>query len=63
MEKLVVKKFNGDDQYSYAVFNAKDVKGIKGVVMYGEATPIVCGCSRQEALSHKRNIENYNRGR
>jgi hypothetical protein len=57
-KKFVVKKFDGDDQYSYAVFEAKDVKGIKGVVMYGEATPIVCGCTRQQALSHKRDIEN-----
>ena len=59
MAKFVVKKFDGDDQYSYAVFDAKDVKGIKGVVMYGQATPIVCGCSKQEALYHKRYIENH----
>lgn len=56
MDKVTVRKFNGDDEYSWAVFRAKDVKGIKGVVMYGDATPIVSGCSKQEAQSYKRNF-------
>jgi hypothetical protein len=55
--KTVVRKFNGDDDYSWAVFRAKDVKGIKGVVMYGQATPIVSGCSRREAQSHQKQIK------
>jgi hypothetical protein len=55
--KCSVKKFNGDDDYSWAVFRYKDVKGKKGVVMFGEATPIVSGCSKREAQSHKKRIE------
>jgi hypothetical protein len=58
--KYTVKKFNGDDDYSWAVFRTKDVKGIKGVVMYGQATPIVSGCSKTEAQSHKKHIERGN---
>lgn len=57
--KYSVKKFNGDDDYSWAVFRYKDVKGIRGVVMYGQATPIVSGCSRREAQSHKKAIEKH----
>lgn len=57
--KLTVRKFNGDDEYSWAVFRAKDVKGLgRGVVFYGQATPIVSGCSRREASYYKRKIEN-----
>jgi hypothetical protein len=55
-EKIVIRKFNGDDDYSWAVFEAKDIKGITGVVLYGDATPIVCGCSKREAQSHKNEI-------
>lgn len=57
--KCTVRKFNGDDDYSWAVFRSKDVKGLgRGVVFYGQATPIVSGCSRREALSYKKDIEN-----
>lgn len=58
--KASIKKFNGDDDYSWAVFRLKDVKGIKGVVMYGDATPIVCGCTKREAQTHKKMIEKCN---
>jgi len=55
--KASIKKFNGDDDYSWAVFRLKDVKEIKGVVMHWQATPIVSGCSKKEAQFHKKQIE------
>lgn len=62
MAKFTTRKFNGDDQYSWAVFKAKDVKGMKGIVFYGQATPIVSGCSRREATYHKKVLESKERG-
>jgi hypothetical protein len=55
--KYSVKKFNGDDSYSYAVFRAADVRGIRSPVMWGQATPVVSGCSRMEANSYKKRFE------
>ena len=31
-KKYSIKKFNGDDQYSWAVFHAADVKGVQSVI-------------------------------
>ena len=50
-KKYRVMKYNGDDSYSYAIFRSKDVKGKKGVIFYGEATPIASGMSYHEAKS------------
>ena len=58
--KYAVKKFDGDDMYSYAVFRADDVRGIRGVVCYGQARPIVSGCSRKEATARKQKLELLN---
>jgi len=55
--KLSIKKFNGDDKYSWAVFYADHVRGIKGPLMLGDAQPIVSGLTRNEASYHKRQIE------
>ena len=56
--KLTIRKFNGDDRYSWAVFRKEDLpKGHRGIVFYGEARPLVSGCSRDEANSYKRTIE------
>ena len=52
--KYTIKKFNGDDAYSWAVFRAEDVKGMRSPIFYGDARPIVCGLSRSEAQYHKR---------
>jgi len=57
MPKYTTRKYDGDDQFSWAVFKSKDVKGMRGVVFYGQATPIVSGCSRREANYHKRVLE------
>ena len=55
--KLTIRKYNGDDIYSWAVFKVEDVKGIRGVVFYGQAKPLVSGCSRNEARYYKDKLE------
>ena len=55
--KYTTKKFNGDDQYSWAVFRAQDVKGMRSPIFYGEARPVISGLSRSEAQYHKRILE------
>lgn len=56
-----VMKFDGDDCYSYAVFRAADVKGLRSPIFYGQATPLVTGCSKAEADSYKRSFEERSR--
>jgi len=49
-----IRKFNGDDCYSWAVFRKGDLpKGHRGIVFYGEAQPVVSGCSRDEARHYR----------
>ena len=56
--KFTVRKFNGDDYYSWAVFRKDDLpKGHRGIVFWGQARPVVSGCSRSEANYHKRSLE------
>ena len=55
--KYRVMKYDGDDTYSYAVFKSEDVKGLRSPVFYGEATPIVSGCSKHEADYEKKKFE------
>ena len=55
--KYSTKKFNGDDQYSWAVFRAQDVKGMRSPSFLGEARPVISGLSRSEAQYHKRILE------
>jgi len=55
--KYTIKKFNGDDQYSWAVFYAKDVKGMRSPIFYGGAHPIINGLSRSEARYHRDRLE------
>jgi len=52
--KLTVKKYDGDDMYSYAVFYADEVKGMGSIIYYGDATPLVSGCGKSEANTYKR---------
>jgi hypothetical protein len=49
--KYVVKKYDGDDIYSWAVFKAEDVKGLGNQIFYGDAKPIVCGESKSSATA------------
>ena len=56
-QKYTIKKFNGDDQYSWAVFRAQDVRGMRSPIFYGQARPVVSGLSRSEAKYHKSQLE------
>ena len=55
--KYTIKKFDGDDIYSWAVFRAEDVRGMRSPIFYGQAKPVVSGCSRSEANYHKSILE------
>jgi hypothetical protein len=55
--KFSIKKYNGDDQYSWAVFYAKDVKGMRSPIFYGDAQPIINGLDRYMARYHKEQLE------
>jgi len=56
--KLVLRKFNGDDSYSWAVFRKTDLpKGHRGIVFLGEANPIVSGLDRTQANGYRRRLE------
>ena len=58
MKKYTTRKFNGDDSYSWAVFRKSDLpKGQRGIVFFGEASPVVSGCSRSEAQSYASDFE------
>ena len=52
--KLTVKKYDGDDIYSYAVFYADEVKGMGSIIFYGDAKPLVSGCAKMEANHYKK---------
>lgn len=56
-KKYAVKRFDGDDRYSWAVFYADEIKGKGPIIMFGEAKPIVSGCSRDEANSRAAELE------
>ncbi len=57
MKKYTTRKFNGDDRYSWAVFEKSSLpKGQRGIVFYGEAQPVVSGCSRSDAQYHARTL-------
>jgi hypothetical protein len=55
--EYTIRKFDGDDMYSWAVFYKRDVAGTRGVVFYGQAKPRVCGCGRSEAMYYKQQFE------
>jgi hypothetical protein len=56
-QKYSIKKFNGDDQYSWAVFRAEDVKGMRSPIFYGDAEPVINGLDRSEARYQKECLE------
>jgi hypothetical protein len=55
--KFSIKKFNGDDRYSWAVFRASDVRGMRSPIFSGQASPVVSGLSRRDANFYKSNLE------
>ena len=48
-KQFTTRKFDGNSQGSWAVFHKYAVKGIRGVVFYGQARPIVSGLTKREA--------------
>lgn len=48
-----VRKYDGDDCYSYAVFKTADVKGLGFQIFYGEARPLVSGESKMDAYAFR----------
>jgi hypothetical protein len=57
-KKYRAVKFGGDDCYSWAVFYAKDIKGLRSPISeYTNAKPIVSGCGNQEAKSYVKQFE------
>ena len=48
-KKYCIKKYDGDDSYSYAIFLKAHVKMYGSVVFFGEASPVASGMSYQEA--------------
>ena len=57
-KKFAIRKYNGDDRYSWAVFRKEDLpKGHRGIVFYGEAHPVVSGLTRSDASYHAKKLE------
>lgn len=44
-----IKKFDGDDLYSWAVFRKKDVVGKGSIIFWGQAVPVMSGLSKNAA--------------
>ncbi len=55
--KFSIKKYNGDDQYSWAVFYAKDVKGLRSPIFYGDAQPVMSGLDLYMARYNRDRLE------
>ncbi len=56
-QKYTIKKFNGDDSYSWAVFRAQDVRGMRSPIFFGDARPVISGLTRSDAKYHKQQLE------
>jgi len=59
-KKYTIKKYDGDDCYSWALFKTEDVKGMGNQIFYGEATPLMSGMDKRSAQYQrdKKNGEN-----
>ena len=55
--KYTIKKFMGDDQYSWAVFRAQDVRGMRSPICDPFIQPAMSGLSRSEAQYQKKRLE------
>lgn len=60
VSKYVVKRFEGDDLYSWAVFYRSDVQGKGNIIFWNQARPIISGLSRREAGYYKEKLEKEN---
>ncbi len=54
---FTIKKFNGDDQYSWAVFRSKDVKEMRSPIFLGDARPVMSGLTRADAQYHCKQLK------
>jgi len=59
-KKFTIRKYDGDDIYSWAVFRTEDVKGMGNQIFYGEAKPVVSGLSYHMAKYYR---DNRNEGK
>ena len=57
MKFFTIRKYDGDDEYSYAVFMKQDVKGMGNQIFYGQADPIESGLSKFEAQLAKKRLD------
>ena len=56
--QYTIRKFNGDDSYSWAVFKKSDIpKGRRGTIFWGEAHPLYSGLTRSSARYYKNLLE------
>ena len=55
--KYSIKKFMGDDQYSWAVFRAQDVRGMRSPICDPFVFPVMSGLTRADAQYHKKSLE------
>ena len=56
-KKYTIKKYMGDDSYSWAVFRAEDVKGMRSPICDPYIQPVINGLGRSEARYHKQLLE------
>jgi hypothetical protein len=46
---MTIRKYENDDNHSWAVFRKCDINHLRGVVFRGQAQPLVQGLSRMDA--------------
>ena len=56
-QKYTIKKFMGDDSYSWAVFRVQDVKGMRSPICDPFIRPVMSGLTRSDAQYHKKSLE------
>ena len=56
-QKYTIKKFMGDDSYSWAVFRAQDVRGMRSPICDPCIRPVMSGLTRADAQYHKKSLE------
>tara|TARA_B100000287_G_C20534484_1_gene742168 strand:+ start:304 stop:489 length:186 start_codon:yes stop_codon:yes gene_type:complete len=56
-QKYTIKKFMGDDSYSWAVFRAEDVRGMRSPICDPFIRPVMSGLTRADAQYHKKSLE------
>lgn len=54
----MAKYDGGDDSLSYAIFVAKEIKGCRPPILYGEAKPIFTCMDRMEATATQDRMNN-----